>query len=133
SRGPDDRGCGRKLESEAGTMIAVALFLILAGAGTAEDETVPQHRERGLAAMRQGRAAEAVSHFEAAIRLDSADAVSQDGLGVLLAQQGDVGAATRHFRAAVEARPDFAEARFHLALALDRSGLADEAIPQYYR
>ena len=124
-------------KAEAGTMDCGGAHPDdLAVTGRAEADTALQHREQGLTAMREGRSAP-----RAVVRISNRPFGSirptqfrNDGLGVLLAQQGHVGAATRHFRAAVEARAGIrGSAVSSRAGARSIGGWVNEAIPQYYR
>jgi Tfp pilus assembly protein PilF len=79
-----------------------------------------------------GRGADAVSHFEAALRIkpDSADA--RNSIGAYLLQNGRDAEAQTQFEAALRVQPTSAEAHFNLGLILEKSPnhLAD-AIAHY--
>ncbi len=52
-------------------------------------------------------------------------------LGVALADQGRLDAAIQQYRAAVQAKPDYAEAHYNLGLILANRGQVDEAMEHY--
>lgn len=60
-----------------------------------------------------------------------AQALIQNALGFALAAQSDYATATRHYRSALKAKPDYPVALNNLAYALERQGQAEEAITLY--
>lgn len=88
------------------------------------------HLHSGNIQRRRGEQAEAVRCYEKAVAIDEELAEAQNNLGGLLAQD-EPRRASRHFQAAVKARPDFLEARFNLAATMARLGVADQAAEQY--
>jgi tetratricopeptide (TPR) repeat protein len=59
--------------------------------------------------------------------------IFHDAVGVTAGDRGDVPAAIRHFQQAIALDPGFAQARFHLGLALERTGRTRDAIAEYHR
>jgi choline-sulfatase len=80
-----------------------------------------------------GRGAEAKIEYNAILSVQADYAPALTGLGALEASAGDMEAATRHLRRALEIQPDQDEARFDLAQLLDRQGRRDEAVIEYRR
>lgn len=79
-----------------------------------------------------GRAAEAVPHFEEALRLRPDSFVAHNGLGGYLLQTGHDEAAAAHFEAALRIKPDIAAAHFNLGLIYSKTPARfPEAIAQY--
>jgi tetratricopeptide (TPR) repeat protein len=80
-----------------------------------------------------GRAPEARAEYNAILNIQADYAPALTGLGALEASGGDLEAAARHLRRALEIQPDQDEARFDLAQLLDRQGRRDEAVAEYRR
>ncbi len=74
-----------------------------------------------------GRPADAVSHYQAALRLRPDDADALCHLGSALSQLGRIDEATDCYRRAVDVRPDHAEALVSLGVALAQRGQLAEA------
>jgi tetratricopeptide (TPR) repeat protein len=74
-----------------------------------------------------GRHVEAVEQWEKAAKAQS-DERAADYWGQFLVRQGRVKDAIQWFRAALNIRPEFTDARFHLALALNQTGNIQEAL-----
>ena len=85
---------------------------------TLADEAGPLHSDLGLELMRQGRLAEAVEQYEAALRSRWGVVQAHLNLGNALEQQGQIDAAIKHYAAAVDLRPDDALAHRQLGHAL---------------
>lgn len=66
-----------------------------------------------------------------ALDTGNASYVAHTNLGLALQEGGDVEGAIPHYRAALEMRPDFSEARNNLAVALARRGQLADAIAQF--
>lgn len=60
----------------------------------------------------------ALANFGAVLRVNPRNALAHNQIGVLLAQQGDIGGAIPHFTEALRLEPGFAEARQNLQRAL---------------
>jgi tetratricopeptide (TPR) repeat protein len=78
-----------------------------------------------ILAERPNRVPEAISEFEASLRLNLADA--------LLSTPGRMPEAIPHLQAALTLNPNFPETHCDLALALSTSGRIPEAIAEYKR
>jgi len=74
-----------------------------------------------------GRHAEAVEQWEKAAKTQN-DEIGADYWGQFLVRQGRVKDAIQWFRVALDIRPEFTDARFHLALALHQTGNIQEAM-----
>jgi Flp pilus assembly protein TadD len=83
------------------------------------------------AQMQDGRADEAIGHFEQALQLKPDYAKAHDNLGVALAQSGRTKEAIAHLEQAVRIDPDLADAHDNLGNALLQAGRTQEAIGQY--
>ena len=93
--------------------------------------TVEGHNNLGiLLAKMPGRSADAISHFEAALRLDPNQVQPHFNLGILFAKMpGRSADAILHFEAAVRLDPDLAQAQRDLGMLLSSMpGRATEAI-----
>ncbi len=89
---------------------------------------------RYLARLRghQGRTAESVAAYEAALRAAPGDPAPVVNLGLLrLRQLGDARGAEALFRRGAELNPDLMEAQANLGLALQAQGRFDEALRHY--
>ena len=102
----------------------------LAVAQDAGPESAARHYNLGVSLSQEGRAAEAVAEFQAALRLKPDYADAENNLGVALGQMpGRSGEAIAHFRAALGLRPDYADAHYNLGIALaNRPGGMPEAL-----
>ncbi len=79
-----------------------------------------------------GRASDAITHFEAALRIQPDYPEADNNLGTILMNSGRNAEAIPHFEAALRARPDFADVHFNLGLALSNlHGHDSEAMAQY--
>src|SRR5438093_10323757 len=87
----------------------------------------------GLALARHGKLAEAVEHYEAALRLEPGYADANDAWGNALARQGKLAEAVEHYEAALRVKPDHADAHNNVGSALVRQGKLAEAIEHYRR
>jgi tetratricopeptide (TPR) repeat protein len=75
----------------------------------------------------QGKLAEAVRHYEQALRLKPDSALTQNNLGNACWQQGKLDEAIAWYRRAVQSQSDFAEAHNNLGNALNDRGRPEEA------
>src|SRR2546426_12567650 len=78
-------------------------------------ETAEAHVNWGLALDRQGKPAEAIEHFQQALRIQPEKAEAHSNWGVVLGQQGKPAEAIEHFRQALRIKPDNAEAHSNWA------------------
>ena len=65
--------------------------------------------------------------YYAAIEIDEQYVEARANLGCVLAENGEIELAVAAFRGALTFHPDYADVHYHLAGALDRSNLQDEA------
>jgi tetratricopeptide (TPR) repeat protein len=77
--------------------------------------------------------AEAEQAYRKALELDPDHGGAHLGLGRLLHRRAEVAGAELHFRCAAASPPVRARAAFHLGVALEDQGLADEALLAYAR
>ena len=87
------------------------------------------HYNLANALAAQGRAAEAIAHYDRAKSIRPGPA--HNTLGSLLAAQGRLDEAIVHFREAVRAEPKYADAHNNLGVLLARQGNAAEARREY--
>jgi tetratricopeptide (TPR) repeat protein len=92
------------------------------------DDRIITHDDLAGFLARQGRTAEAIKHYRAAIELDAKHSGAMFNLGVLLNESGDPAAALAMIRKAVEIRPSFLPAQRALASLLLERGERAEAI-----
>src|SRR5438128_420715 len=85
----------------------------------------------GLALARHGKLAEAVEHYEAALRLEPGYVDANYAWGNALARQGKLAEAVEHYEAALRVKPDHANAHTNAGSALGRQGKLAEAIGHY--
>ena len=85
----------------------------------------------GIVFTRQGKTAEALEHFSAAVRHNPGFAEAQSNLGNALASEGRLPEAIEHYLEAVRLKPDYSEPRVGLGGALLRQRNAAGAIPHY--
>src|SRR2546425_4706156 len=85
----------------------------------------------GLALARQGKLAEAVEHYEAALRLEPDYVDANYAWGNALARQGKLAEAVEHYQAALRVKPDHANAHTNAGSALAGQGKLAEAIEHY--
>jgi serine/threonine protein kinase/Flp pilus assembly protein TadD len=114
-------GLGRADEADAAFALALSA---VAGAPPEVRQTV---RYRHAVAITRRRPAAAARCFERLLTDDPADAYALYGLGSALVLQGQPHAGLRRFSEAIDARPDFLEARRFRAVLLARKGRGEEA------
>jgi protein O-mannosyl-transferase len=71
-------------------------------------------RQLGLALLAEGRFADALPHYAAAVQIEPSYFLAQNEYGDVLEHQGDPKGAAAHFRAALNSWPQFEAARAHL-------------------
>jgi tetratricopeptide (TPR) repeat protein len=136
-----------RLPLVAASGISIAACLALAQAQTEYWQNSETLFERAIAAthnnavaeynlgnylMNIHRGAEAIPHFEAAIRTKPDYAEAENNLGMVLGNMpGRMPEAISHFEAAIRVRPNLLEAQYNLAVALAQSGRISEAIARY--
>ena len=87
----------------------------------------------GLALDQQGKVAEAIDRYQAALRLNPRYADAHNSVGAALAKQGKVAEAIEHYQTALRLTPNLAEAHGNLGAALVQQGKLAEAIDHYRR
>ena len=98
---------------------AQRLFLL---SGAVKPSFARAWNNAGIAAARQGRRAEAVSHYLQAIALDARMAAPHSNLGALYLQSGDLEEALRELAEAASLDPAGAHIQYSLAIARLRTG-----------
>jgi Flp pilus assembly protein TadD len=81
----------------------------------------------GVAQVREGRYAEAYSHFAEAVRIKPDYGEAHNNLGLLLVMNGKLDEGIAHYRQALDAKSDTPELHFNLATALLAKGELNEA------
>lgn len=90
------------------------------------------HKNLGNALADQGKAAEAIQHFEQALQIIP-DAQAQYDWGTTLAEQGKLAEAVPHFEQALQLNPNYAKAHNNFGNVLAAQGRLAEAVPHYKR
>jgi tetratricopeptide (TPR) repeat protein len=89
------------------------------------------HSNLGMMLFRQGRVADAMEHFEQALRLNPLCVEARNNMGVVLAQAGKIQDAIEYYEEALRIAPDYAEAHNNLGIALASLGRVEEAVAHY--
>jgi len=79
----------------------------------------------------QGKLAEAIEHYQQAVRIRPDYAEAHNNWGVVLTQQGKLAEAIEHFQQALRIQPENAEAHNNWGVVLDRQGKPAEAIEHF--
>jgi len=87
----------------------------------------------GVHYVQVGRVNDAVTQFEASLRLAPEHAVAHYNLGVIAMNAGRLDEARVHFERALAARPDFAEAHGNFGVLLMRQGHRGDAVDHFQR
>jgi tetratricopeptide (TPR) repeat protein len=90
--------------------------------GTSKTRALDVHLQRGQAALKANRQAEAAEEFRAALKLDPANAEANANLGVLAFFHGDCSEAENDFRGALKSAPSLTKAKGLLAVCEKRLG-----------
>ena len=98
------------------------------------------HNNLGYLLLRHGKIDEAIAHFEAALRIRSANVQSHYSLGLslihnnlanALVRKGQLNDAIPHYEQAVALRPDYADGHYNFGIALSQLGRNEDAIAQW--
>ena len=89
------------------------------------------HNNLGSLLMLRGKAAEAVEHYEQALRLQPDFAETRYNLGFALAHAGNTEAAIKEFEHVLRLEPDDARTHYNLGAALMRAGRLEEAMKHF--
>jgi Flp pilus assembly protein TadD len=146
-----DLAAGRKharLLSSAGAALVLALLLpaaIHATRAWKDSETLWgralanttgnafAHNNLGTSLARRGRLAEAVPHFEDALRLEPGNFLAHNNLGVALMVQDRLAEAVVHYQKAIALESDYGDAEANLGSALAGRGQFHEALSHFER
>ncbi len=101
--------------------------------GATLGDSAVMHFERGLAAHRAGRSAEARLAYQAALAADGSLAAAHFNLGLVLREAGTTGDAARCFERATKLRPDASAGWLHLGVCLEELAELDGAARAYGR
>lgn len=118
----------------------VTLARLERGGETGQNDDAAALYELASVQLRKRFYSQAVDNLRKALKLaraggDPADALAliENALGFALAAQNNYKSAIRHYRSALEARPDYPVALNNLAYALDKQGSLEEASQTYRR
>jgi tetratricopeptide (TPR) repeat protein len=89
------------------------------------------HTYMGNALAVQGDLADALAHYDEAIRIRPDYAEAHNNMGPALAAEGRIDDAIAHFTEAIRLRPGYADAHSNLGVALATRGQYDQAVTQY--
>jgi Tfp pilus assembly protein PilF len=84
-----------------------------------------------LIMINNGKADEAMSHFNKALNINPRSVEALNNIGVILAGKGKLEEAVSHFSRALSIRPNDGQTHFNLGLALSQQGKIDSAIEHY--
>ena len=91
------------------------------------------HNNLGYLLAAQGRTAEAIEHYQKALKINPDCAESDNNLGTVFLNQGQLDKALGYYRQALAIDPNFAEAQNNLGILLARQGQIPEAIGHYQK
>ncbi|CAN5213866.1 hypothetical protein BH24PSE2_BH24PSE2_02520 [soil metagenome] len=129
-RDAGDRDRARALMARRGERQPEIADSVLASVA-ARSRSVQDYLERGYAAMRENRPAQAIEEFRQAVSVSPNDVSARASLAQALAAVGKTRAAMAEIDRAIELDPDYAPARYRKAALLERSGDLDAATAQY--
>ena len=89
------------------------------------------HDHLGIVLASQGKTAEAIDHYNRALRMNPDYALGHYNLGCALASEGRLEEAIQQYDQAVQLQPDLARAHYNLGCALASQGRLADAIEQY--
>jgi len=120
----------------AALVVVAALALGACSAGRSQPPEVQRLQaraafERGLKHFNDREAPQALAALRAAIALDGTAAVYRDTLGLVFTELQRPDLATEQFQQAVTLDPQYADAHFHLGVALAEGAHWEEAVAAY--
>ncbi len=89
------------------------------------------HYNLGVLLYREGKIAQAMTHWREALKIDPGQSPIHKNLGVLLAQQGKPDEAISHFRQSLSINPNMIDVRYNIAYILTKQGKIDQAVEEY--
>ncbi len=89
------------------------------------------HNNLGIALKQKGRMAEAITQYEAAIKINPGFAKPYNNLGNIYKDAKQTDEAIRYYKEAIRINPDYADAYSNLGTILLQNGEAEEAIPHF--
>ena len=75
--------------------------------------------------------AEAITHYQRALKINPDKADTYNNLGAAYLQNGQVNDAIAQFQTAIKLNPDYAQAYYNLGNVLSQNGQMDQALVQY--
>lgn len=105
----------------------ILVLLLAAGAATAQDKSGEQALSRAVELHQSGHYGEAISAYEAYLKLHPSAAAVRSNLGAALAHEGRYKEAVQEYTAALTAQPSNYGIRFNLGLAYYKSGEITDA------
>ena len=90
------------------------------------------HYNLAVVLEKKGQFDEAVTQFQAAVRLAPGYAGFHNNLGIALYKKGDLDAAISQYEEAIRLKPNYPDALYNLATTLYKEGQLDEAIKQFH-
>jgi len=89
------------------------------------------HDNFGNFLIGEGRADEAITHYQKAVQINPKNVEAHYNLGNVLIKEGSVDEAIVHFQKALQISPHFAEAHYNFGNVLFHKGRVDEAITHF--
>ena len=89
------------------------------------------HYDLGVALADLGRTAEAITHYQQAVRLEPDSAEAHNNLGLALSNMGESAESIEHYQKALQLKPTYAKAYSNWSIALLNLGRTQEAIERW--